>query len=105
MKKHRMVVALGVVSMGAAVTVAALAADGDPVEQARHTLALFQKTDPGLKRFVDTSSGYVVFPNIGKGAVGIGGAHGSGILFEQGRPTATASLTQVTVGLQLGGQS
>jgi lipid-binding SYLF domain-containing protein len=65
----------------------------------------FVKTDPGLQQFVDKSAGYVVFPSVGKGAVGVGGAHGDGVLFENGEPVGKASLSQVTVGLQLGGQS
>jgi lipid-binding SYLF domain-containing protein len=42
---------------------------------------------------------------VGKAAVGVGGAHGNGVLFEKGTPTHTVSMTQVTVGLALGGQS
>ncbi len=94
-----------VFSMAVGLALMGSARAADPVEQARQTLAVFLKTDPALKRFVDTSAGYVIFPSVGKGAVGIGGAHGSGVLFERGIPTATATLTQVTVGLQLGGQS
>src|SRR5205823_5108824 len=40
-----------------------------------------------------------------KGGIGIGGAHGTGVLFERGRPTGKVTLSQVTVGAQLGGQS
>jgi lipid-binding SYLF domain-containing protein len=77
----------------------------DPITEARQTLAVFLKTDPDLKRFVDTAVGYAVFPGIGKAAVGVGGAHGSGVVFERGgKPVATAKMTQVTVGVQLGGQ-
>jgi lipid-binding SYLF domain-containing protein len=76
------------------------------VSDAEATLAVFLKRDPGMKKFVDESAGYVVFPNVGKAAVGVGGAHGDGVLFEHGgRPVAKASMTQVTIGLQLGGQS
>jgi lipid-binding SYLF domain-containing protein len=75
------------------------------VQHADSTLQSFLKTDPGLQRFVDSSVGYVVFPSVGKGAVGVGGAHGGGVLFENGRPAGRATLSQVTVGLQLGGQS
>ncbi|MBB2932300.1 YSC84-related protein [Paraburkholderia silvatlantica] len=48
--------------------------------------------------------GYALFPKIGKGGVGIGGAHGKGRVYEQGKHIGDASMTQVTVGLQLGGQ-
>jgi lipid-binding SYLF domain-containing protein len=36
--------------------------------------------------------------------MGIGGAHGKGRVFAKGKMTGTATMTQVTVGLQLGGQ-
>ena len=77
----------------------------DPVKEAQDTIAVFKKTDPGISRFFDEAAGYAVFPTIGKGAIGIGGAGGSGILFVRGKPVGKTSMAQVTVGLQLGGQS
>jgi lipid-binding SYLF domain-containing protein len=47
---------------------------------------------------------YAVFPTIGKGGVGIGGAHGKGRVYEGGKHIGDTSMTQLTVGLQLGGQ-
>ena len=75
------------------------------VREAEATVAAFQQADPGLSRFFTGAVGYTVFPSVGKGALGIGGAYGRGVLFEHGRPTGRASLTQVTVGAQLGGQA
>jgi lipid-binding SYLF domain-containing protein len=78
----------------------------DPIAEARATKEVFLKTDPGLQKFFEQSAGYVIFPSIGKGGVGVGGAHGKGVLFARGdHPAALATLTQVTVGLQLGGQT
>ena len=56
-------------------------------------------------KFFKTSYGYAVFPTIGKGGVGIGGAHGSGRVYARGAYVGDTSMTQVTVGLQLGGQA
>jgi len=78
---------------------------GDAVAEAQDTIAVFKKADPGIERFFKSSPGYVVFPTVGKGAVCIGGAGGSGILFEKGKAVGKSSLAQVTVGLQLGGQA
>lgn len=61
--------------------------------------------DPGLKYFFDSAVGYAVFPSIGKGAVGIGGAFGRGELFEGGKLAGYCTLTQGSIGLALGGQS
>jgi len=49
--------------------------------------------------------GYAVFPTIGKGGIGVGGAHGSGRVYAGGEYTGDVSLTQLTVGWQLGGQA
>lgn len=61
--------------------------------------------DPGTRRFFDDSFGYAVFPNVGKGGLIVGGAHGNGLVYAAGILIGTASLKQVTVGLQAGGQS
>ena len=36
--------------------------------------------DPGMDAWFKNSAGYAVFPKVGKGAVGIGGAHGNGLV-------------------------
>jgi len=55
--------------------------------------------------FFEHAYGYAVFPTIGKGGIGIGGAHGSGHVYEHGGYIGNASMTQVTVGFQFGGQA
>ena len=49
--------------------------------------------------------GYAVFPTIGKGGIGIGGARGKGRVYAQGEHVGDTSMTQLTVGFQLGGQA
>jgi lipid-binding SYLF domain-containing protein len=100
--------AIGVVMAGIVLAVASHAyakSDGELIGEANAAMALFRKTDPGLARFLDHATGYVVFPAIGKGAIGVGAAHGSGVVYKAGKPIGKATLTQVTVGAQLGGQS
>ena len=75
------------------------------VKEAQGTIAVFKKTDPGLTRFFDHAVGYAVFRQLVKGAVGIGGASGSGIVFEKGKAVGKARLTQGTIGAQIGGQT
>jgi Las17-binding protein actin regulator len=82
----------------------ALASDAELVTEARKTLAVFQKNDPSRAKFAARSAGCAVFPTITKGAIGVGGAHGTGVLFVKGKAMGKASLTQVTIGAQLGGQ-
>lgn len=69
------------------------------------TIAEFKRKDPSIQRFFDNSYGYVVLPKVTKGAAGIGAAHGDrGVVYERGRPIGTASVSQITLGAQLGGQ-
>jgi len=68
-------------------------------------LADIKNRDPSVKRFFDGAYGYAVFPSVAKGGIGIGGAYGEGEVFERGRLAGTASLTQLTIGFQLGGQA
>jgi lipid-binding SYLF domain-containing protein len=56
-------------------------------------------------RFFKTAHGYAVFPTIGKGGVGIGGAYGKGRVYARGKHVGDVSMTQVSVGWQLGGQA
>jgi len=79
-----------------------------PVSAARadeytETLNLFKNAGESGS-LLHSAYGYAVFPKIGKGGVGIGGAHGKGRVYEKGRYIGDTSMTQVTVGLQLGGQ-
>ena len=68
------------------------------------TIKVFRNAGESGK-FFGSSYGYAVFPTIGKGGIGIGGAHGSGRVYAKGKYVGDTSMTQVTVGLQLGGQA
>jgi uncharacterized membrane protein YoaK (UPF0700 family)/lipid-binding SYLF domain-containing protein len=68
-------------------------------------IAKFKQKDPALARVFAESAGYVVFPTVAKGGLGIGGARGKGYVYEHGRVIGRSTLTQVTVGLQAGGQA
>ena len=71
----------------------------------KQVIATMVEKDPGMQEWFDSAYGYVVFPNVGKGAIGVGGAHGNGLVYRGGELVAKSELIQVTVGLQLGGQS
>lgn len=82
-------------------------AGSDPAneQRARDTIEAFKTTDPSIHTFFGTADGYAVFPEIAKGAVVVGGAAGDGTVFERGTAIGSSSMTQLTVGLQLGGQT
>ena len=67
--------------------------------------AEFLRTDPSLSSVFASAAGYVIFPNVGKGAVGIGGASGNGIVYEKGAMIGKAKMSQVSFGFQFGGQA
>lgn len=80
--------------------------DPDAVSKADETIVSFKEKDPSLQRFFDKAYGYAVFPAIGKGGLGtLGGAHGAGVLYQNANPIGTTTMTQITVGIQLGGQA
>ncbi|HJS54517.1 MAG TPA: YSC84-related protein [Chitinophagaceae bacterium] len=67
--------------------------------------AEFIQTDELLSKLFENAAGYVIFPNVGKGAVGVGGASGNGIVYEKGKIIGKAKMSQVSVGFQFGGQA
>src|SRR5687767_5399854 len=75
------------------------------IDDSKTAQADFVKTDGLMQSLFDNSYGYVIFPNVGKGAIGIGGAAGNGIVFEKGEMVGAAKMKQLSIGFQLGGQA
>ena len=75
------------------------------VTDSKNAKAEFIRTDGLMKNLFNSAYGYVIFPNVGKGGIGIGGAAGNGIVYEKGNIIGKAKLTQVSIGFQFGGQS
>ena len=55
--------------------------------------------------FFDNAYGYALFPTIAKGGLGVGAAHGKGRVYVGGKHVGDTAMTQVTAGLQAGGQA
>jgi lipid-binding SYLF domain-containing protein len=55
--------------------------------------------------FFSNAYGYAIFPNVGSGAVGIGGAYGKGRVYAGGHWVGYANMKQVSIGPQIGGKS
>ena len=68
------------------------------------TISEFKKS-PAVQPFFNSAYGYAVFPTVGKGGIGIGGAYGKGHVYRKGTVTGEVSLAKLTVGFQLGGQA
>jgi len=75
----------------------------------RHTsaeaLRQAQANDPTLRNVIGNSAGYAVFPEVGKGAIGIGGAYGKGDVYQNGAVVGYCDMTQASIGFALGGQA
>ncbi|ARD24071.1 YSC84-related protein [Shewanella japonica] len=68
------------------------------------TIADFKKA-PEVQSFFKDAYGYAVYPTVGKGGVGIGAAYGSGRVYRGGSHTGDSTLSQLSIGFQLGGQA
>ncbi|WP_243735767.1 YSC84-related protein [Christiangramia sabulilitoris] len=75
------------------------------IRDAKDSKQAFIKNSSNLKELFDKAVGYVIFPNVGKGAYILGGAAGNGVLFENGKVEGFAELRQLDIGLQIGGQA
>jgi len=68
------------------------------------TIEVYKKSE-SAQPFFKSAYGYAVFPTVGKGGIGIGGAYGKGQVYRGGKVTGETSLIKVTIGFQLGGQA
>ncbi len=68
------------------------------------TVQLFRQSNQSAN-YVNHSYAYAVFPTIGQGGMVIGGARGKGHVYEQGKRIGAVTMTQLSVGFQLGGQA
>jgi lipid-binding SYLF domain-containing protein len=75
------------------------------VEDAADAKTEFIATDGLMSNLFSSAYGYVIFPNVGKGGIGIGGAAGNGVVYEGGSIIGKAKLTQLSIGFQFGGQA
>lgn len=81
-------------------------ADKDELlRQAAAALKEWNLDVPGVEAFAGRSYGYAVFPAITKAGIGVGGAYGRGVVYEQGRHIGYADVSHGSLGLQVGGQA
>jgi lipid-binding SYLF domain-containing protein len=74
-------------------------------DNADTALAKAKAADSTFATLAGTAYGYAVFPSVGKGGVGLGGAYGQGILYEHGVFVGYCDMSQASIGFQFGGQS
>ncbi len=77
--------------------------DREIISESKKAWQAFITLDKDMQKFFNTAYGYVIFPNAGKGGLGVGGASGNGAVYRQGKLAGMARLTQISVGFQAGG--
>ena len=78
--------------------------DDKIIEDSKEAKAEFLEDDPDMQELFSSSHAYIILPNVGKGGLGIGGASGNGVAYEEGEIIGFARMTQLTIGFQAGGQ-
>jgi lipid-binding SYLF domain-containing protein len=69
------------------------------------TIDKFKAKQAAVDTYMKDCHAYAVFPTVGKGGMGIGGAFGRGQVFQGGKMVGYSKLTSASIGFQLGGQS
>lgn len=86
-------------------------ATADEIDQPKLTtevqdaIKAFKEADSSITNHFNKAVGYVVFPTAGKGGLIVGGAHGTGQVYEGDKLIGNSKMSQVTVGAQIGGQA
>lgn len=79
-------------------------ASAQSVEEVDEAIGMLRSADSGIESYLSGSAGYAIFPSVGKAGFGIGGARGKGLVYRGGSVIGKVTLTQVSIGLQAGGQ-
>ncbi|MCU0787838.1 MAG: hypothetical protein MUC91_06555 [Verrucomicrobia bacterium] len=74
-------------------------------EQEKEALQMLNAKDSTFDAALKKAYGHVIFPNVGKGGFIVGGAGGEGLVYEGTKLIGTATLSQATIGAQVGGQT
>jgi lipid-binding SYLF domain-containing protein len=79
--------------------------DSKIITDSKNAKQEFINADGLIKNLFNSAAGYVIFPNVGKGGLGVGAASGNGAVYSHGQLIGMAKLSQLTVGFQAGGQA
>ena len=74
-------------------------------ESAAATLKRLEEKDRGIKQMLKKAYAYAVFPSVGKASLVVGGSYGRGAVFEKGKFIGHATISQFTIGVQIGGDT
>ena len=72
-------------------------AQKDVSGKSNKAIAEIKKTNDKISKYFNTAYGYAVFPSIGKGGLGVGGAAGNGTIYKGGAIVGDCKMTQITI--------
>jgi len=104
MKALKLLAVVGVIALAGFVRVGAQEKNAKDAQEVTAAITNF-KTDADIAKWFNTAYGYAVFPSITKAAVVVGGAGGSGRVFEKGAYVGDVKVSQASIGASLGGES
>lgn len=73
--------------------------------EVKASIKTFIEKNPDLEKYFDKAYAFAVFPKIAKGGLGVGGAGGHGLIFDDKTVIGGSKMSQATIGLQAGGQT
>jgi lipid-binding SYLF domain-containing protein len=76
----------------------------DIVAQSNRAVKTFKRTDPSMRKFFSSSVGYAILPSVTTGGLGIGAQRGKGLVYAGNKLIGKTTLTQVSIGAQIGGE-
>jgi len=96
----------GLLIVALASTITARAADAKDLKaEAEESIKNFKQADPGLTDFFDKAAGYAILPSVGEGGFIVGGQRGDGLVYEKDKVVGKVTVSEVSVGAQVGGGS
>lgn len=98
------VTCLAILGLLVAAPVPTAQAANDIVSQSSQAVRAFRRTDPTMRKFFNSSVGYAILPNVTTGGLGIGAQRGKGLVYAHGKLIGKTTLTQVSIGAQIGGE-
>lgn len=100
----RVITGLTALLVGMALTVSAEDKNEELSKQVKEALTQWKAKDSTVEKALEEAHGYAIFPKVAKGGFIVGGAGGSGEVYEKGKLIGRATLSQGTIGAQIGGQ-
>ena len=70
----------------------------------KNEVAIQAFRDEGAGSYIDASYGCAVVPSVGEAGLLVGGADGKGAVYREGTMIGKSTMTQVSLGIQFGGQ-